>query len=64
MAPRQGKSRAVLQEKVVNAGSRERPLCTSVLVMVSIAVIRPHDQKQLEEERIYFRFHIHITVHH
>ena len=59
-----GGAGAELQERVVSAGSRVRPLCTCVLVRVSIAVIRPHDQKQLEEERVSFSLHFHITVYH
>jgi hypothetical protein len=30
--------------------------------MVSMAVVRPHGQRKLEEERVYFSLEFHVTV--
>lgn len=34
-----------------------------VLVRIPIAVLKHYDQKELEEERVYFSLKFHIRVH-
>ena len=45
-----GGAGAELQERVVSAGSRVRPLCSCVLLRVSIAVIRPMTKSNLRKK--------------
>ena len=37
---------------------------TPVVVGVSVSVMEHHDQKQLENERVYFILHFQVTIHH
>jgi hypothetical protein len=39
------------------------PSLLGVLVQVFIVVIKHHDQKQLEEKKVYFILHFQITAH-
>lgn len=48
------RERVELQERVVSAGSRVSPVHTSILVRVSIVVIRHHDQSNLRKKGLFW----------
>lgn len=39
-------------------------LIDTILLRVSLVVVKHYDKKQLEEERIYFTFYFQVTVYH